>query len=345
MESKIIYDSSIDQELIKSKKVAVIGFGSQGHAHSLNLHESGVDITVGLREESESFNRAEEMGLKVANLENATKDADIVMLLLPDQVMADVYNSEISLHMKEGATLLFAHGFNIHFNEIVPREDLSVAMVAPKGPGHLLRRTYAEGSGMPCLVAVHKDASGNTENVAMSYASAIGGGRAGILRTTFKEETETDLFGEQVVLCGGLTELIRNGFETLVEAGYQPESAYFETLHEVKLIVDLIYEGGIANMNYSISNTAEYGDYLSGPKVITDKTKEAMKEILENIQSGNFANEFLNDCRQSNDGSGGPFMKSNREATKSHPIEEVGKELRSKMKFLNSQKLVDKEIN
>ena len=219
MESKIIYDSSIDQELIKSKKVAVIGFGSQGHAHSLNLHESGVDITVGLREESESFNRAEEMGLKVANLENATKDADIVMLLLPDQVMADVYNSEISLHMKEGATLLFAHGFNIHFNEIVPREDLSVAMVAPKGPGHLLRRTYAEGSGMPCLVAVHKDASGNTENIAMSYASAIGGGRAGILRTTFKEETETDLFGEQVVLCGGLTELIRNGFETLVEAG------------------------------------------------------------------------------------------------------------------------------
>ena len=258
MENKIIYDSSIDQGLIKSMKVAVIGFGSQGHAHSLNLHESGVDITVGLREDSESFKRAQDMGLQVANLEEATRNADIVMLLLPDQIMADVYNNQIASHMKEGATLLFAHGFNIHFNEIIPREDLSVAMVAPKGPGHLLRRTFSEGSGMPCLVAVHKDATGSTEDLAMSYASAIGGGRAGILRTTFKEETETDLFGEQVVLCGGLTELIRNGFETLVEAGYQPESAYFETLHEVKLIVDLMYEGGFEWMRHSISDTAEY---------------------------------------------------------------------------------------
>ena len=229
METKIIYDSSINQDLIKNLKVAVIGFGSQGHAHALNLHESGVNVTVGLREDSSSFQRAEEMGLSVANLENATKDSDVVMLLLPDQVMADVYNSEVAEYMKEGSTLLFAHGFNIHFNEIEPREDLSVAMVAPKGPGHLLRRTYSEGSGMPCLVAVDRDTSGNTQEIALSYASAIGGGRAGILNTTFKEETETDLFGEQVVLCGGLTELIKNGFETLVEAGYQPESAYFET--------------------------------------------------------------------------------------------------------------------
>ena len=332
MESKIIYDSSINQELIKSKKVAVIGFGSQGHAHSLNLHESGVDITVGLREESESFNRAEEMGLKVANLENATKDADIVMLLLPDQVMADVYNSEISLHMKEGATLLFAHGFNIHFNEIVPREDLSVAMVAPKGPGHLLRRTYAEGSGMPCLVAVHKDASGNTENTAMSYASAIGGGRAGILRTTFKEETETDLFGEQVVLCGGLTELIRNGFETLVEAGYQPESAYFETLHEVKLIVDLMYEGGFEWMRHSISDTAEYGDFSRGSRIITSETKGEMKKVLEEIQSGAFAKEWMAQARE-----GSPFLNEKRAEASKHQLEEVGKGLREMMPFLNAK--------
>ena len=295
MENKIIYDSSIDQGLIKSLKVAVIGFGSQGHAHSLNLHESGIDITVGLREDSESFKRAQDMGLNVANLEEATKNADVVMLLLPDQIMADIYNDQIASHMKEGATLLFAHGFNIHFNEIVPREDLSVAMVAPKGPGHLLRRTYSEGSGMPCLVAVHKDASGSTEDLAMSYASAIGGGRAGILKTTFKEETETDLFGEQVVLCGGLTELIRNGFETLVEAGYQPESAYFETLHEVKLIVDLIYEGGIANMNYSISNTAEYGEYVSGKRVVDSKTKEKMREVLKDIQSGKFTKQWMDE--------------------------------------------------
>jgi len=332
MESKIIYDSSIDQELIKSKKVAVIGFGSQGHAHSLNLHESGVDITVGLREESESFSRAKEMGLKVANLENATKNADIVMLLLPDQVMADVYNSEISMHMKEGATLLFAHGFNIHFNEIVPREDLSVAMVAPKGPGHLLRRTYAEGSGMPCLVAIHKDASGNAENIAMSYASAIGGGRAGILRTTFKEETETDLFGEQVVLCGGLTELIRNGFETLVEAGYQPESAYFETLHEVKLIVDLMYEGGFEWMRHSISDTAEYGDFSRGSRIITSDTKDEMKKVLQEIQSGAFAKEWMAQARE-----GAPFLNEKRAEASKHQLEEVGKGLRKMMPFLNAK--------
>ena len=339
MESKIIYDSSIDQGLIKSMKVAVIGFGSQGHAHSLNLHESGVDITVGLREDSESFKRAQDMGLQVANLEDATKNADVVMLLLPDQIMADVYNDQIASHIKEGATLLFAHGFNIHFNEIVPREDLSVAMVAPKGPGHLLRRTYSEGSGMPCLVAVHKDASGNTENLAMSYASAIGGGRAGILRTTFKEETETDLFGEQTVLCGGLVELIKNGYETLVEAGYEPEMAYFETVHEVKLIVDLIYEGGIANMNYSISNTAEYGEYQSGPRVINkEETKKRMKEVLDDIQSGKFTKQWMEECKN-----GQKNFLATRAKLAEHPVEKVGANLRAMMPWIGKKKLVDSD--
>ena len=303
MVTKIIYDDSIDQDLIKSKKVTVIGFGSQGHAHALNLHESGVDVTVGLRESSESFKRASDMGLKVENVEDATSGADVVMLLLPDQLMADIYNSDIAPHMKDGSTLLFAHGFNIHFGEIVPREDISIGMVAPKGPGHLLRRTYEEDSGMPCLVAVDKDVSGNTFELALSYSSAIGGGKAGILKTTFKEETETDLFGEQVVLCGGLTELIRNGFETLVEAGYQPESAYFETLHEVKLIVDLMYEGGFEWMRHSISDTAEYGDFSRGSRIITDDTKKEMKKVLEEIQSGAFAKEWMSQARE-----GAPFL-------------------------------------
>ena len=332
METKIIYDSSINQDLIKNLKVAVIGFGSQGHAHALNLHESGVNVTVGLREDSPSFERAKEMGLSVASLESATKDSDIVMLLLPDQVMADVYNSEVAQHMKEGSTLLFAHGFNIHFNEIKPREDLSVAMVAPKGPGHLLRRTYSEGSGMPCLVAVDKDTTGNTHEIALSYASAIGGGRAGILNTTFKEETETDLFGEQVVLCGGLTELIKNGFETLVEAGYQPESAYFETLHEVKLIVDLMYEGGFEWMRHSISDTAEYGDFSRGSRIITDETKKEMKKVLEEIQSGAFAKEWMSQARE-----GSPYLKQERENASKHQIENIGKELRNMMPFLDAK--------
>jgi ketol-acid reductoisomerase len=332
MSTKIIYDSNIDQDIIKNLKVTVIGFGSQGHAHALNLFESGVDITVGLREDSKSFIRAKDYGLKVENLKNSVADADVVMLLLPDQVMADVYNNEIAEYIKEGATLLFAHGFNIHFNEIVPREDLSVAMVAPKGPGHLLRRTYSEGSGMPCLVAVERDISGNTENLALSYASAIGGGRAGILKTTFKEETETDLFGEQVVLCGGLTELIRNGFETLVEAGYQPESAYFETLHEVKLIVDLLYEGGFEWMRHSISDTAEYGDFSRGSRIITDQTKAEMKKILEEIQSGAFAKEWMSQARE-----GAPFLKQKRAESSQHQIEEIGKELRNMMPFLNAK--------
>ena len=332
MSAKIIYDDSIDVELIKSKKVSVIGFGSQGHAHALNLHDSGVDVTVGLREESNSFDRARKMGLKVENLENATKNADVVMLLLPDQLMADVYEKDIAPFMKESSTLFFAHGFNIHFGEIVPREDISIAMIAPKGPGHLLRRTYEEGSGMPCLVAVEKDLNDNTKDLALSYASAIGGGRAGVLNTTFKEETETDLFGEQVVLCGGLTELIRNGFETLVEAGYQPESAYFETLHEVKLIVDLMYEGGFEWMRHSISDTAEYGDFSRGSRIITDETKKEMKKVLEEIQSGAFAKEWMSQARE-----GSPYLKQEREKASNHQIENIGKELRNMMPFLDAK--------
>ena len=332
MSTKIIYDDSIDVELIKSKKVSVIGFGSQGHAHSLNLHDSGVDITVGLRKESDSFERAKKMGLKVDTLENATKQADVVMLLLPDQLMADVYEKDIAPHMKDNATLFFAHGFNIHFGEIIPREDISIAMIAPKGPGHLLRRTYEEGSGMPCLVAVEKDLNGDTKDLALSYASAIGGGRAGVLKTTFKEETETDLFGEQVVLCGGLTELIRNGFETLVEAGYQPESAYFETLHEVKLIVDLMYEGGFEWMRHSISDTAEYGDFSRGSRIITNETKKEMKKVLEEIQSGAFAKEWMSQARE-----GSPYLKQEREKASKHQLENIGKELRDMMPFLNAK--------
>jgi len=332
METKIIYDDSIDQDLIKSKKVTVIGFGSQGHAHALNLHESGVDVTVGLRESSESFKRASDMGLKVKNVEDATTGADVVMLLLPDQLMADIYNSDIAPHMKDGSTLLFAHGFNIHFGEIIPREDISIGMVAPKGPGHLLRRTYEEDSGMPCLVAVDKDVSGNTFELSLSYSSAIGGGKAGILKTTFKEETETDLFGEQVVLCGGLTELIRNGFETLVEAGYQPESAYFETLHEVKLIVDLMYEGGFEWMRHSISDTAEYGDFSRGSRIITDDTKKEMKKVLEEIQSGAFAKEWMSQARE-----GAPFLNQKREEASKHQLESIGKDLREMMPFLNAK--------
>ena len=332
MSAKIIYDDSIDVELIKSKKVSVIGFGSQGHAHAMNLNDSGVDVTVGLREESNSFDRAKKMGLKVENLENATKNADVVMLLLPDQLMADVYEKDIAPFMKESSTLFFAHGFNIHFGEIVPREDISIAMIAPKGPGHLLRRTYEEGSGMPCLVAVEKDLNDNTKDLALSYASAIGGGRAGVLNTTFKEETETDLFGEQVVLCGGLTELIRNGFETLVEAGYQPESAYFETLHEVKLIVDLMYEGGFEWMRHSISDTAEYGDFSRGSRIITDETKKEMKKVLEEIQSGAFAKEWMSQARE-----GSPYLKQEREKASNHQIENIGKELRNMMPFLDAK--------
>ena len=346
---KIYYDEDANIDLIKGMRVAVIGYGSQGHAHANNLHDSGVNVVVGLRNGSNSWNKAEEAGLKVEEVQDAVKNSDLVMILAPDEFQKDIYEKQIQPNLKDNAILAFAHGFNIHFNKIIPDNSNSVIMIAPKGPGHTVRSTYKNGGGVPSLIAVYKDAITDqaycAKDVALSYAKANGGTRAGVLETSFREETETDLFGEQAVLCGGMTALIKAGYETLVEAGYSPEMAYFECLHETKLIVDLIHEGGIANMHYSISNTAEYGDYISGPKVITEDTKIAMKGILENIQSGKFANEFLDDCRQSNDGSGGPAMKSNREATKNHSIETVGSELRSKMKFLNNEKLVDKEIN
>jgi ketol-acid reductoisomerase len=345
---KIYYDDDAQIEIIRNMKVSIIGYGSQGHAHANNLNDSGVDVTVGLREGSSSWKKAQDAGLKVKSVSDSVVDADMVMILAPDEFQKGIYENQIKPNLKTNAIMGFAHGFNIHFEKIIPEKSNSVIMIAPKGPGHTVRSTFVNGGGVPSLIAIFEDATSgdfSAKEIALSYAKANGGTRAGVLETTFKEETETDLFGEQAVLCGGITALIKAGYETLVEAGYSPEMAYFECLHETKLITDLIQEGGIANMHYSISNTAEYGDYLSGPKVITEKTKEAMKEILENIQSGNFADDFLNDCRQSNDGSGGPFMKSNRKSTADHPIEKVGNELRSKMKFLNSEKLVDKEKN
>ena len=342
---KLFYEKDIDKKLIDSKKIAVLGYGSQGHAHARNLKDSGMDVVVGLYEGSKSKEVAENDGLKVLSNSEAVKQSDVIMFCLPDTVQGKVYKQDVEENLSEGKTLMFCHGFSIFYEQIKPPEFVDVAMIAPKGPGHIVRRVFESGQGVPCLVAVYQDYSGKAQEIALGYGLGIGGARAGILETTFKEETETDLFGEQAVLCGGITALIKAGYETLVEAGYSPEMAYFECLHETKLITDLIQEGGIANMHYSISNTAEYGDYLSGPKVITDDTKKAMKKILENIQTGNFANEFLDDCRQSNDGSGGPFMKNNRQSTLNHPIEKVGKELRSKMKFLNSEKLVDKDKN
>ena len=345
---KIYYDDDAQIEIIRNMKVSIIGYGSQGHAHANNLNDSGVDVTVGLREGSSSWKKAQDAGLKVKSVSDSVVDADMVMILAPDEFQKGIYENQIKPNLKSNAIMGFAHGFNIHFEKIIPEKSNSVIMIAPKGQGHTVRSTFVNGGGVPSLIAIFEDATSgdfSAKEIALSYAKANGGTRAGVLETTFKEETETDLFGEQAVLCGGITALIKAGYETLVEAGYSPEMAYFECLHETKLITDLIQEGGIANMHYSISNTAEYGDYLSGPKVITEKTKEAMKEILDNIQSGNFADDFLNDCRQSNDGSGGPFMKSNRKSTADHPIEKVGNELRSKMKFLNSEKLVDKEKN
>ncbi|HXV71514.1 MAG TPA: ketol-acid reductoisomerase [Acidimicrobiia bacterium] len=329
----IYYDSDCDPDLIKEKRVAVIGFGSQGHAHARNLADSGVNVVVGLRPGSSSVAEAEEAGLEVMSVDEAAADADVIMLLVPDQVMAEIYETSIAPHLDEGDTLLFAHGFNIHFDAIVPPEDVDVAMIAPKGPGHLVRRTFEQGSGTPCLVAVHQDPSGNTLQLALSYASAIGGGRAGILETTFKEETETDLFGEQVILCGGVAELIKASFETLVEAGYQPESAYFETLHELKLIVDLLYEGGLSWMRYSISDTAEYGDYTRGGRIVTEATRDEMKKVLAEIQSGAFANEWLAQARE-----GAPFLHEQRAANRAHQIEQVGQQLRGLMPFLEPKK-------
>ncbi len=346
---KIFYDDDADLNIIKNLKVSVIGYGSQGHAHSNNLHDSGVDVTVGLRKDSSSWTKANDAGLKVAEVEEAVSGADLVMILAPDEFQQDLFETKIKPNAKENSILAFAHGFNIHFKKIIPSQKQSVIMIAPKGPGHTVRSTYKSGGGVPSLVAVYQDALQEKEfsalDLALSYAKANGGTRAGVLETNFKEETETDLFGEQAVLCGGITALIKAGYETLVEAGYSPEMAYFECLHETKLIVDLIHEGGISNMHYSISNTAEFGDYLSGPKIITDETKDSMKKILMKIQSGEFADEFLNDCRSSNDGKGGPFMRQNRKNTQNHSIEMVGKELRSKMKFLQTEKLVDKEKN
>ena len=338
---KIFYEKDANKDLIKSKKVAIFGFGSQGHAHALNLKDSGVkEIVVALREDSPSRKKAEASGLKVMNLSDAAEWADVVMILTPDELQAQIYKNHIEQRMKQGTSLAFAHGLNIHFDLINARKDLDVFMIAPKGPGHLVRSEFQKGGGVPCLMAVHQNGSGKARDLALSYASAVGGGKSGIIETTFKEECETDLFGEQAVLCGGLVELIKKGFETLVEAGYAPEMAYFECLHEVKLIVDLIYEGGIANMNYSISNTAEYGEYISGPKIIDDKTKARMKEILADIQSGKFTKLWMDENKigQKN------FLKMRKDLSE-HPIEKVGEKLRALMPWIGKNKLVDKNKN
>ena len=346
---RIFYDEDANLEIIKNLRVTIIGYGSQGHAHANNLRDSGVNITVGLRKDSSSWKKAEASGFKVSCIPESVKESDLVMILAPDEFQSDLYLKQIEQNLQKGAILAFAHGFNIHFKKIIPSSDVSIIMIAPKGPGHTVRSTYLSGGGVPTLIAIHRDAVNskdyNAKDVALSYAKANGGTRAGVLETSFKEETETDLFGEQAVLCGGMTALIKAGYETLVEAGYSPEMAYFECLHETKLIVDLLHEGGISNMHYSISNTAEFGDYATGPRLITEETKKEMKRVLEDIQSGAFADKFLEDSRKSTDGSGGPYLKNNREKTKEHSIETVGKELRSKMKFLSEKKLVDKEKN
>ena len=320
----IYHEQDANPELIQGKKIAVIGYGSQGHAHALNLKDSGCDVRVGLREGSKSWQAAEEAGLKVMTVADAAKEADLIMILAPDEKQAEIYEQSIAPNLNSGDTLAFAHGFNIHFGYIKPPADVDVVMIAPKGPGHMVRRVYQEGAGVPCLICAEQDASGQAMDVALSYAWGIGGARAGVIETTFKNETETDLFGEQAVLCGGLTSLIQAGFETLVEAGYPPEMAYFECFHEVKLIVDLMYEGGMKKMRYSISNTAEYGDYYAGEKVITDSSKAAMKEILKRIQDGSFADEFIEDSKN-----GQKKLLANREAENASQIEEVGETLRS----------------
>ena len=338
---KMFYEKDADVDLIKSKKVAIFGFGSQGHAHALNLKDSGVkEVAVALREGSSSKKKAESQGLRVMSLSDAAEWADVVMILTPDELQAQIYKNHIEQRVKEGTSIAFAHGLNIHFNLINARKDLDVFMIAPKGPGHLVRSEYQKGGGVPCLMAIHKDSSGKARDLALSYAVAIGGGKSGIIETTFREECETDLFGEQTVLCGGLVELIKNGFETLVEAGYSPEMAYFECLHEVKLIVDLIYEGGIANMNYSISNTAEYGEYVSGKKIINSDTKMRMKEILSDIQSGKFAKQWMDECKNGQKN----FLKMRKDLS-NHPIEQVGEKLRALMPWIGKNKLIDKDKN
>jgi ketol-acid reductoisomerase len=333
---KIYYDKDIKRNMLKGKTVCIMGYGSQGHAHANNLKESGIKVIIGIRKGG-SLDKAKKAGFKVMPPAEAAKEADVIMMLLPDEYQADIYKNEIAPNIKKGAYLTFAHGFNIHYGQIVPPSDINVFMAAPKGPGHLVRSEYAKGSGVPCLIAVHQDPSKDTKEVALSYASAIGGGRAGVIESTFKEETETDLFGEQVVLCGGLTSLIQAGYETLVEAGYAPEMAYFECLHEVKLIVDLIHEGGISNMRYSISNTAQYGDLTRGPRIVTPDVKKEMKKILGEIQSGEFAREWILECRANK-----PVFNALTRKGEEHSIEEVGAKLRSMMPWLKKGKLVDK---
>jgi ketol-acid reductoisomerase len=337
---KVYYDKDADLSLIKGKTVAIIGYGSQGHAHAQNLNDSGVKVVVGLRRGGASWAKVEKAGLKVAEVGEAVKAADVVMILLPDEQIAAVYKNDVEPHIKQGASLAFAHGFNVHYGQVVPRPDLDVWMVAPKAPGHTVRSTYAQGGGVPHLIAVHADKSGKARDLALSYAVANGGGKAGIIETNFREETETDLFGEQAVLCGGTVELIKAGFETLTEAGYSPEMAYFECLHELKLIVDLIYEGGIANMNYSISNNAEYGEYVSGPKVVGAEAKAAMKKMLADIQSGEYAKSFILENR-----AGAPTLLSRRRLMAEHPIEVVGEKLRAMMPWIKANKLVDRSRN
>jgi ketol-acid reductoisomerase len=337
---KVYYDKDADLSLVKGKKVTILGYGSQGHAHALNLNESGVKVTVGLRKGGASWDKAKKAGLKVAEIGDAVKGADIVMMLMPDEHIAAVYKAEVEPNVKKGAALAFAHGFNIHYGQVQPRADLDVWMVAPKAPGHTVRSTYAGGGGVPMLIAVHRDASRKARDMALSYAAAIGGGKAGVIETSFKEETETDLFGEQTVLCGGCVELVKNGFEVLVEAGYAPEMAYFECLHELKLIVDLMYEGGIGTMNYSISNNAEYGEYVTGPKVIDARVKDAMRAALARIQSGEYAKDFVLENR-----AGAPTLLSRRRMTAEHPIEIVGARLRDMMPWIRKNRLVDQSKN
>ena len=337
---KVFYDKDADLSLIKGKDVTIIGYGSQGHAHALNLKDSGVRVTVGLRKGGASWKKAEGAGLTVKEVAEAVKGADVVMMLLPDEQIADVYKNEVHANIKEGAALAFAHGFNVHYGQVIPRADLDVIMIAPKAPGHTVRGTYSQGGGEPHLIAVAQDKSGAARDVALSYAAANGGGRAGIIETNFREETETDLFGEQAVLCGGTVELIKAGFETLVEAGYAPEMAYFECLHELKLIVDLIYEGGIANMNYSISNNAEYGEYVTGPRVVTEETKKVMKDVLKDIQTGEYAKSFILENR-----AGAPTLQSRRRLMAEHQIEQVGGKLRAMMPWIAKNKLVDQSKN
>jgi ketol-acid reductoisomerase len=337
---KIFYDKDADLKFLKKKKIALIGYGSQGHAHANNLKESGIDVIIGEKKGGENWKKAEKAGFKVFTASEASRKADVLMMLVPDEYMADIYRTEIAPNIKDGAYIGFAHGFNIHFGQIVPPRKINVFMAAPKGPGHLVRSEYTKGSGVPMLIAVYQDPSKDSRKLALAYASAIGGGRAGVIETTFREETETDLFGEQVVLCGGLTALLTTGFETLIEAGYSPEMAYFECLHETKLIVDLIYEGGISNMRYSISNTAQYGDLTRGPRIITEETKKEMVKILNEIQSGQFAREWILECKANK-----PVFNALTKKGEQHPLEEVGARLRSMMPWLKKSKLVDKSKN